>query len=284
MDHRHDNLNSLKLLFSRNFTLLNSARSKWQLIILTSLIGTLFILVYNPMDVNNYFINSRIGSLLSIRSAGIIGGLVLIITQFGLRRLTGLTNFTIGNFLAWVILELFVIAIVFFAIYGERGQPFFDEFLLVLEHTYLLSILPYSLALLITALLNIQKISAMEKEVDQGDLLISISDDNNRPVFSVRASDLIMLKSEDNYVNVYYLEDNEVKNVLVRRSMKSLEKQFFNSELLRVHRSFSVNMRHVNSIRKSKRKQLIRVNHIVDPIPVSEKYKGALSQYMDTHS
>ena len=83
--------------------------------------------------------------------------------------------------------------------------------------------------------------------------LVNFSDEKGILRLSVRQEDLLYLKSADNYVYVYYLNNKkEIVNYLLRNSLKNIEGQFSNINLIRCHRFYVVNSSNVKLLRKSK--------------------------------
>ena len=118
------------------------------LIIFCAVFATVFLVVYNPLDVSSFFINTSIGNLVSIKSAGVIGSLVIAFTQLVLRPIFNIRTFTRYQFLIWIIIEIILLSSVMYYFYGERGRPFLDEFGVVTRMTLTLAIIPYSFACL----------------------------------------------------------------------------------------------------------------------------------------
>ncbi|MEO1654426.1 MAG: LytTR family DNA-binding domain-containing protein, partial [Bacteroidota bacterium] len=79
-------------------------------------------------------------------------------------------------------------------------------------------------------------------------------------------SNLIYIKSADNYVEVYYLENDQLKKKLIRHNLKHIKVDF--PQLIQTHRSYLINpahfiawdSRHCISLTQSK-------------VPVSDTYR-----------
>ena len=66
-------------------------------------------------------------------------------------------------------------------------------------------------------------------------------------IFNINLDDLQYLKSEQNYISIYYLKEGELKNHLLRISLINALKQLTDQPIFRCHRSYAVN---INSIEK----------------------------------
>jgi two-component system, LytTR family, response regulator LytT len=82
----------------------------------------------------------------------------------------------------------------------------------------------------------------------------------------VKFSDILYLESEHVYVMVHTLE----KKILVRSSMQDYLSKFDPREFIRIHRSFAVSLRHLQSINTDH----VMVNN--RSLPVSKQYREAL--------
>ncbi len=260
----------------QDFPILDDNKSKWILILFCAFFATLFLIIYNPLNVIGFKINTQLGNLLSIKSAGVIGALVLIITQFYLRPIVGVRRHSILSFSLWLLLELSILSMVFYVIYGERGQPFWHELYLTVESTVMLAIFPYSIGCILIALYRTKR----NKQQDQKPAIlefVTLQDENGKDVLTVRSSDLIYLKAEDNYVQVTYLQNGSIEKKLIRNNLKTLEINLNNPNLIRIHRSYMINRPNINSIDREGRKIVVQMNYVQDTrLPVSSSYKPML--------
>jgi len=71
---------------------------------------------------------------------------------------------------------------------------------------------------------------------------LSFKDENEREDFSVSKNQLLFLKAANNYVEIYYLEDDQVKMHLLRNRLSKLEQQLSDNNIIRCHRSYLVNI------------------------------------------
>ena len=90
--------------------------------------------------------------------------------------------------------------------------------------------------------------------------------------FSVQAKDVLLLESTDNYVTVYYILENKVQRTLLRNTLKNLEEMLAESSIVRCHRSYMVNLQNVDFLQKDGKKINIRIKHMEQSVPVSQKY------------
>ena len=73
---------------------------------------------------------------------------------------------------------------------------------------------------------------------------------NGKFVFSCKEDDLLYVESNDNYVNIHYLNEGNEEHTLILNTMKNLETTMASHGLLRCHRSFLVNSNKIKTLRR----------------------------------
>ena len=97
--------------------------------------------------------------------------------------------------------------------------------------------------------------------------------DNQNENFEIRSNQLLCIKAEGNYCNVFYVENEQVVNKLIRTSLKKFENKFQNlSEIKRCHKSFIVNMKNVRRVSGNARNYAFHIEHIPFSVPVSRSF------------
>ncbi|QEC51102.1 LytTR family transcriptional regulator [Anseongella ginsenosidimutans] len=279
----HDILRTCSLYLAEPFTLLDRHRHRWILVGFSGTYSILFMNLFVPFNVNTWNNSSLLPQYLSLSGYGTLGMLVLIISQFCLRPLFKFECLTVKKFLLWFVLEVTVLALVMQVFYGDMapgGWEFLRELGLSFRYTGLVITLPYSMVLL---WLYIQKQQAQidifsarqtTPAQESGRQAVSIIDENEKPVLTVSLSNLLFIKSEDNYVSVFFMKDGEARESIVRTSLKKLEQELPTPSLLRTHRSYMVNMDQLASVnRKNKGYEIWLNGPAPGPIPVSAGYK-----------
>ena len=84
-----------------------------------------------------------------------------------------------------------------------------------------------------------------EMEAPKDNSLVRFYDEHKRLKLTIAPSSILYVKSELNYVVVYYLDAGKVKNYQIRCSMKSIEDSADKHFLCRCQRSYFVNPEHV---------------------------------------
>ena len=267
------------------FTLLDSKADKLFLIIFCGIFATFFINFYEPLNINTWHHDSAIGNFLTIWTAGILGAAVLSITQFILRPLARLKTFSIGKFVLWVLFEFFLIALLMFVLYGESKLPFWEEFFLVFRYTISLTIIPYFLACLIIAVrklsnpTKVKEAPIVSKPIPKFSPPLAqhaFKDENGKIMLAIKPTQLLLLKSENNYTAVFFLQNEKVEKKLIRTNLKKLESELGEFPyLLRIHRSYMINLENIASVQRKKGSFQILLTQLPEmPLKVSETYKA----------
>ena len=154
-------------------------------------------------------------------------------------------------------------------------MPFVTEFLTIVGYTFSVGLLPYSLACLIIAVIRLSKTTG-PKSTSKSDKLC-FRDENDKILLALTSVQVLYLKSEDNYTSIYYLKNNQVNKQLIRNNLKKLEEQLDNPNLIRVHRSYMVNMSNIIAVQRSKRGYELNMESLPNVfLSVSETYKKSL--------
>jgi len=125
------------------------------------------------------------------------------------------------------------------------------------------------------------------KKTDRGPVItrISINSTVKGEHFLIDPDNIIYVKSDGNYIEVISYENNEVKKVIKRITIKDFEKQLSNYEfIVRVHRSFIANIKQISDIKGGAQGLLIKFKHIQEKIPVSRSFLKEFKRKFSTFS
>ncbi|MEP2057985.1 MAG: LytTR family DNA-binding domain-containing protein [Maribacter litoralis] len=103
--------------------------------------------------------------------------------------------------------------------------------------------------------------------VKQDDIIIT--GDNKLDLLKIKQSELVCVSNSQNYVEIYYLDNTELKSKLIRSSLKRIQSSF--EFLIQVHRSHLINPEHFKSWKDSSIISLTQME-----LPVSKSYKKRL--------
>lgn len=95
---------------------------------------------------------------------------------------------------------------------------------------------------------------------------IIIKGENKLDVLKVKKQDLVCVSNSQNYVEIFYIDNEKLKTKLIRSSLKKINSDF--AFLTRVHRSHLVNLSHFKSWKNQNTISLTQIE-----IPISKNYK-----------
>ncbi len=122
----------------------------------------------------------------------------------------------------------------------------------------------------------VTKITEKQHKITKEEQKITLTGENSLDVLQVFFSDLICVKSANNYVEVYYQTKEQLHKKLLRTSTKKVLNEI--PTLTQVHRSYLINTMHFIAWKNKKSISLTHLN-----VPVSDKYRAALQQLLKIH-
>jgi DNA-binding LytR/AlgR family response regulator len=97
--------------------------------------------------------------------------------------------------------------------------------------------------------------------------------ENEKDKFKLKINQLLYIESADNYSNVVYFgEAGQRKKELIRSSLKRLEGQLNNENIIRCHRTFIVNLINVKIVGGNAAGYKLYFDTSDETIPVSRNY------------
>ena len=90
------------------------------------------------------------------------------------------------------------------------------------------------------------------------------------------------IRSEDNYVNIFYLDQGLVKKFMLRSSMRALEDLLSKHGLVRCHRSYFVNPAFIKIVHRDAAGLIVADLKLEgqESIPISRKYQDAITRLL----
>jgi len=268
---------------NNNFTLLDKKWDRYLLILVVFIFSVLFLNVFEPFNIARWYSDSGFIQFLRLSSYGFVIAIVFLFTQFPLRRIFKVQQFSIKSYLLWLIIEIALINLVYIFLYGNPIGNFMNDLVFSLKYTLMSIWLPYSFAILIVYYKNQRaEIESLKSNANKPieKRLIIFKDENGKIKFSVLAKDLLLLESTDNYVSVFYNLENKVQRKLLRNTLKNMEEMLKENNIVRCHRSFMVNPANVDFMQKEGKKLNLKLNHFDKPVPVSEKYSSPFLNFL----
>ena len=101
------------------------------------------------------------------------------------------------------------------------------------------------------------------------DDVLTFTGENKLDILKIKKADLVCVSNAQNYVEIFYLENEKLHSKLIRSSLKKILEDF--TFLIQIHRSHLINPSHFKSWRNSNTVILTQIE-----LPVSKNYRESL--------
>ena len=190
-------------------------------------------------------------------------------------------SITILKYALWVIVELMLLSASFTVLalitsYGGASRDPMEIYKNALQNTIFIMFIPY---LIFIMYLSYQDKSAKLRTIMEENLgnkstsFIAFHDDRGILQLSVAKENLLYIESADNYISTWYLKNGQLKKQLIRITLKDLSQQLADTNIVRCHRSFMVNLDQIKVLRREKENLFIELGYPgLKEIPISKTY------------
>ena len=112
--------------------------------------------------------------------------------------------------------------------------------------------------------------------------LIRFYDEYKKLRLVIAPEAIIFIKSEDNYVQIHYLDRSRIKKFVLRSSMRALEEDLSKHGLVRCHRSYFINPPFIKIVHRDDSGQIVAQlkQENLESIPISRKYQDEISRLL----
>lgn len=101
---------------------------------------------------------------------------------------------------------------------------------------------------------------------------VAVSSESGKEKVEIRLDDLLLIKSIDNYVEIYTADKDQVRRIMIRSSLKRIERDLKNHPFLfKCHRAFLVNVNHISRVMGNSQGYNLVFKGIEFSVPVSRK-------------
>jgi hypothetical protein len=275
----------INTIINRPFPFLNTAKDKIWISLLISFFIYFFLLIFKPFGLNETELNIPVFLLGFLFITLGITLLSHFLFPFLFTSFFNPEKWNIGKLLIFMFVQILLISILNWFYTG-----LFD--LSLIKHPNLISFLFFTLAigffpvvffvLFIERYLfsiNQQTVNSLlgtleTKNIADTDMIITLISENKNEDFSIKLQDFICVKSEGNYVDVYFYDNNKnIENQLIRTTLVKLEKSLVNyKNIKRCHRSYLVNLDVIDKVSGNARNYSFHINNLSFSIPVSRNF------------
>ena len=167
-------------------------------------------------------------------------------------------GFEIGSLVFFQLLFLVSTYIYYKSPALNGGYDFFQFFRLIILKSALIS----------TPIIVFARIFSV-KLIPTKDETIIIKGENKLDILKIKKQDLICVSNAQNYVEIFYIDESQLKTKLIRSTLKKVQHDF--DFLVQVHRSHLINPTHFKAWKNQDTISLTQIE-----LPVSKNYKERL--------
>jgi len=255
----------------------------------------LFLLIFQPFNFNNIEENNALFAL----SYGLITFVIMLISLFAIPLLFP----KYFNPVKWVVYKMlffvlgieFVISIAnwYFSLLTlkEIASDLSLSFFLIATTT--IGVIPVLAYLYILEYLRNKKHSSIAEQISNRQYhqssiykvakdTITLRGDNKKELFTMLINDLLYINSEKNYASIFYYQEGQLKEQLLRTPLTKIEQQLQKFDfIVRCHKSYIVNTLQVEKLQGNARSYLLKIKEVTPNqktilIPVSRSFPKEL--------
>ena len=267
------------------------------MIVFVPIFALVFINIYRPLDFDkidaDFLSWLNISRELAVQLITIlmilVGMSVVAISRLVMAWYTKRRALSYVRYIAWVALEILVMAGIFtiMAFFTDTNKSIVTLFHNSLMKTVLILLIPYVMCYIYfiwqerVSQLRVIRERLAENETVLQNTYMHILDDKGEMRLSVRRENMLFIESADNYVCVWYMNNNSPKKSLVRNTMKQVSEQLKDTRVVRCHRSYMVNIDAIKVLRREKEGVFIELGvDGVPDIPISKTYAESVNAWL----
>jgi len=145
-----------------------------------------------------------------------------------------------------------------------------------------IGVLVAMIALLVHQKASVQERIDLMQVQERGDAseMFNFYDERGEMKLSVKSENLYYIETADNYVQVHYQNLGKMQVLMIRNSMKNIEWRFKDTSLMRCHRSYLVNLKKVQMVKRVEGEMQLDFNdEKIAALPVSRAYANQVMRY-----
>ena len=263
-------------------------RSQIIMVLFVSIFAVAFINIFQPFGSDAWIDNNKITTTTYFLWSTLlvcIGMIVVAISRVIMYNFSRKPshNITILKYIGWVFIELLLLSGAFtvlaLIVKGNLNLTTDDPmeiYVNAIKNTIYILFIPYIICILFFSYQN-NKIKLRELMGEnlgfKSSNLISIRDSRGILQLSVAKENLLYIESADNYICIWYQKGEVLKKKLLRITMKEISEQLADTNIVRCHRSYMINLDLVKVMRREKENLFLELGVPgVKEIPISKTY------------
>ena len=263
-------------------------RSQIIMVLFVSIFAVVFINIFQPFGSDKWIDNDKITTTVYFLWSTVlvcIGMIVVAISRVIMYNFSRKPNhdITILKYIGWVFIELLLLSgsftILALIVKGNLNLTTNDPmeiYVNAIKNTVCILFIPYIICILYFSYQN-NKLKLRELMGEnigfKSSNLISIRDSRGVLQLSVAKENLLYIESADNYICIWYQKGETLKKKLMRITMKEISEQLADTNIVRCHRSYMINLDLVKVMRREKENIFLELGvPNVKEIPISKTY------------
>ena len=251
----------------------------------------LFIIVYEPFKEPSWDEIPRFIFVACVLGIVLLGMSIVAISRVIMCYHAKKHRITYLKYGTWVFVELVLMAVAFSVCSSVVGsqQDIWVNFEKSLHYTALILLIPYIISITAFTLQDRnRRLREIEDDYDkamqqrsEGKGIISFYDERGELQLSVAKDNLLYVESADNYIYIWYMKSNLPKKLMLRNTLKRTAELLADTNVMRCHRGYMVNMEQVKVLRREKENFYLELGlEGVKDIPVSKTYGDAVLKWL----
>ena len=270
------------------------------MIIFVPIFALLFISIYSPFDFDRIDTDTRFLAWLNISRELVVQLITIFLILMGMavaavsRWLMSLyarrRDISYVKYIAWIACEILAMTIIFTlatVLFTDTEKGVITLFKNTLIKTFFILLIPYTMCYIYfiwqerVAQLRLLRERIAEDETALQTAYVQIFDTKGEMRLSVRREHLLLIESADNYICVWYTNNNAPKKVLVRNTMKQVALQLASTHIQQCHCSYMVNLDLVKVMRREKEGMFVEFGIAgVPDVPISKTYADSIKKWL----
>jgi len=258
-------------------------------VMFVSIFALVFINIYSPFNASSWFEVGRIEFFFYSSAFILFGMLIIVISKLLFFLIARRRKFTYLLFGIWHVMEVLLLAVTYLVVdlvMLNSEAELVERFTSLLFITLLVLAIPYSLSWLWISLKDKrEKLEGHTQDTStefRERKMITFRDETDKLRFSIKSQDILYVESTDNYVTVHTVEKGKIKKIMLRNTMKRLEKELEGTLIQRCHRSYMVNFENIKLVKLISTNLYIYMDYVDEiRIPVSRTYAEHVHEFLN---
>lgn len=282
-------MSSLKIIFSEIPAYLKDKSTLITQVMFVSIFALVFINLYAPFNAASWTDMGRLEFFFSSSVMILIGMLGIVVSKLLFFLLMGRIRMSYLIFGIWHVAEIALMTGIYMVVdlvLLKSGMKLVDRYSSLLFIALLVLAIPYSISWLYLSMKDKRnKLESLTENTYQEfreKKMISFRDETEKLRFSIKSADILFVESTDNYVTVHTLEKGKVKKIMLRNTMKRLEKELEGTMIKRCHRSYMVNFENIKLVKLISTSLYIYMDSAEEiRLPVSRTYAEHVHEFLN---